>query len=75
MDVEGIWDHSPIYSVLFGVPVLLFVIRECRVPIPCNIIAESVFTVRIRLQLEWEIDVPNNLFQLLKKLLPVGKAI
>ena len=60
MDNEGIWDLSVIYSAWFGIPVLLFVIRECRVPIPCNIIAESVSAVRIRLQPEWEIDVPKQ---------------
>ena len=60
MNSEGIWDCWPIYSAWFGIPVLLFVIRECRIPIPCNIIAESVSTVRIRLQPGWEIDVPKQ---------------
>ena len=61
MVTEGIWDRSPIYSAWFGIPVLLFVIRECRVPIPCNIIAESMFAVRIHLDSGWEIDVPKEL--------------
>jgi hypothetical protein len=61
MNTEGRWSRSPIYSAWFGIPVLLFVIRECRVPIPCNIIAESVSTVRIRLQPGWEIDVRKEL--------------
>jgi hypothetical protein len=60
MNPEGVWDRSPIYSAWFGIPVLLFVMRECRVPIPCNIIAESVAAVRIRLQPGWEIDVPKE---------------
>jgi hypothetical protein len=60
MNTEGIWDRSPIYSAWFGIPVLLFVIRECSVPIPCNIIAESFCAVRIQLQPGWEIDVPKT---------------
>ena len=57
MSPEGIRDFSPIYSAWFGIPVLLFVARQCRVPIPCNIIGESVAAVRIQLQPGWEIDV------------------
>jgi hypothetical protein len=61
MNSAGIRDFSPIYSGWFGIPVLLFVIRQCRVPIPCNIIAESVAALRIALQPGWEIDVPKEL--------------
>jgi hypothetical protein len=57
MNPEGIRDFSPTYSAWFGKPVLLFVIRQCRVPIPCNIIGESVAAVRIQLMPGWEIDV------------------
>jgi hypothetical protein len=60
MNPEDVRDCWPIYSAWFGMPVLLFVIRECRVPIPCNIIGESVDAVRIRLQPGWEIDVPKE---------------
>jgi len=60
MNPENAWDFSSIYSVWFGIPVLLFIVRECHVPIPCNIIGESVTTVRIRLQPEWEIDIPKE---------------
>ncbi len=61
MKREGIWNCSPIYSSWFGMPVLLFVIRQCRVPIPCNIISESMDAVRIRIQADWEIDIPKEL--------------
>lgn len=61
MNPEGIWNCSPIYSSWFGMPVLLFVIRQCQVPIPCNITGESVAAVRIRIQADWEIDVPKEL--------------
>jgi hypothetical protein len=57
MNPGGKTDFSPIYSAWFGIPVLLFVVRQCRVPIPCNIIAESVGAVRIQLKPGWEIDV------------------
>ena len=52
----------PIYSAWFGTPeILLFVIRECRIPIPCSIVGDSFTAVRIRLQSGWEIDVPKEL--------------
>jgi hypothetical protein len=57
MNPAGIRDCWTTYSAWFGIPVLLFVVRQCRVPIPCHIIAESVAAVRIRLQPGWEIDV------------------
>ena len=57
MNPEDIRDFSPTYSAWFGIPVLLFVIRQCRAPIPCNIIGESVAAVRIQLKPGWEIDV------------------
>jgi hypothetical protein len=60
MNPEDIWYCSSIYSVWFGTPVLLFVIRQCRVPIPCIIIGESVAAVRILLQPGWEIDGPKE---------------
>ena len=53
-------DYSPVYPAWFRTPVLLFVLRECRVPIPCNIIGESIAAVRIRIQPGWEIDVPKE---------------
>ena len=56
---NGFW---PVYSVWFGKPViLLFVIRQCRIPIPCSIVGESFTSVRIQLHPEWEIDVPKEL--------------
>ena len=61
MNPEGMWNRSPIYSSWVGMPVLLFVIRQCHVPIPCQIIDESVGAVRIRLTPGWEIDVPKQL--------------
>jgi hypothetical protein len=53
-------DCIAVYSAWIGIPIFLFVIRECQVPIPCNIIAESVFAVRIQLDSGWEINVPKE---------------
>jgi hypothetical protein len=62
MNTERTNDFWPVYCNWIGTPViLLFVIRECRIPIPCSIVAESFNSVRIRLQPEWEIDVPKEL--------------
>jgi hypothetical protein len=61
MNTEGVRYYPSIYSAWFGIPVLIYVIRECRVPIPCNIIGESVGAVRISLQPGWECDVPKEL--------------
>ena len=70
MNPEGIRDFSPTYSAWFGKPVLLFVIRQCRVPIPCNIISESVAAVRIRIQADWEMDVPKELILAIEEATP-----
>ena len=53
-------NDSTVYSEWFRTPVLLFVLRECRVPIPCNIIGESIAAVRICIQPGWEIDIPKE---------------
>jgi hypothetical protein len=60
MNRNGTGGFSPIFSAWFGTPVLLFVTRQCRVPIPCYIMGESIAAVRIRLTLGWEIDVPKE---------------
>ncbi len=50
------------YSAWFGkAVVLLVVIRQCRVPIPCRIVGESVADVRVRVQPGWEMDVQKEL--------------
>ncbi len=50
------------YSAWFGKPVVLLVaIRRCHVPMPCNIVGESVSNVRIRIGPGWEMDVRKEL--------------
>ena len=53
---------SPVYSSWFGKPVvILVVIRQCHVPMPCRIVGESAADVRVRIQPGWEMDVRKNL--------------
>jgi hypothetical protein len=54
-------DFSPIFSDWIGTPVLLYVFRQCRVPIPCYIIGESASTVHIRLDPGSNMQVPKEL--------------
>jgi len=62
MFTEGTKDFLPVYSAWFGKPVvLLVVIRQCLVPMPCSIVGESVADVRVRIQPGWEIDVRKEL--------------
>ena len=59
---EGTKDFSPAYSAWFGKPVvLLVVIRQCHVPMPCRIVAESVADVRVRIHPGWEMDIKKEL--------------
>ena len=62
MITEGSKQSSPVYSSLFGKSVVLTVlVRQCAVPMPCNIVGESVADVRVRIQPGWEMDVRKEL--------------
>lgn len=62
MITAGTKDFSPVYSAWFGKPVvLLVVIRQCHVPMPCSIVGESVADVRVRIEPGWEMDVRKEL--------------
>ena len=53
---------SPDYSTWFGTPVvMLVVIRQFHVPMPCRIVSESLANVRIRTQSGGEMDVRKEL--------------
>ena len=55
-------DFSPVYSSWFGKPVvMLVVIRQCPVPMPCRIVGESVADVRVRIQSGWEMQIRKDL--------------
>jgi hypothetical protein len=62
MIAEGTKNFSPAFSAWFGKPVvLLVVIRQCPVPVPCSIVGESVADVRVRINPGWEMDVRKEL--------------
>jgi hypothetical protein len=62
MITEETKDFSPVYTTWIGKPVvMLVVIRQCRIPMPCWIIAESVADVRVRIKPGWEMDVRKEL--------------
>ncbi len=68
MITEGTQDFSPVYSAWFGKPVvLLVIIRQCRVPMPCSIVAESITDVRVRLRPGWEMNVRKELILALEE--------
>jgi hypothetical protein len=68
MITKGTENLSSVYSAWFGKPVvLLVVIRQCRVPMPCSIVAESTSDVRIRLRPGWEMDVRKELILALEE--------
>jgi hypothetical protein len=62
MIAEGTNDFSPVYSAWFGKPVvMLVVIRQCHVPMPCRIVGESAADVRVRIQPGWEMEVRKDM--------------
>ena len=62
MIAEGTKGFAPAYSTWFGKPVvMLVVIRQCHVPMPCRIVGESAADVRVRIQPGWEMDVRKDL--------------
>jgi len=62
MIAERTRDFSPVYSSWFGKPVvMLVVIRQCPIPMPCQIVGESAADVRVRIQPGWEMNVGKDL--------------
>jgi hypothetical protein len=62
MITDGTKDSSPVYSVWFEKSVvLLVVVRQCLVPVPCSIVGESVADVRVRITPGWEMDIRKEL--------------
>jgi hypothetical protein len=50
------------YSAWFGKSVILLVMsRQCRVPMPCSIVGESVTDVRVRIKPGWEMNLRKEL--------------
>lgn len=68
MITEGTTNRSPMYSYWIGKRVvLLVVIRQCHVPMPCSIVGESAADVRVRIQPGWEMNVPKGLILALEE--------
>jgi hypothetical protein len=60
MIAEANRDSSPVYSAWFGKPVVLVVlISQGHIPMPCSIVGESAADVRIKPG--WEMDVRKEL--------------
>jgi len=59
---NGTEGFSPVYSSWLGKPVvMLVVIRQCHVPMPCHIVGESAADVRVRIHPGWEMDIRKDL--------------
>jgi hypothetical protein len=62
MIADGTKDFSPAYTAWVGKPVvMLVVIRDCHVPVPCRIVGESAADVRVCIQPGWELNVLKEL--------------
>jgi hypothetical protein len=68
MITEGTKKKSHVYSAWLGKPVVLIVlVRQCPVPMPCSIVGESVADVRVRIPPGWELDVRKELILAVKE--------
>jgi len=62
MTADGTRDFSPAYTAWLRKPVvLLVVIRQCHIPVPCSILGESAATLRVRFEPGWEMDLRKEL--------------
>lgn len=62
MIAEEINNFSSMYSYWLGKQVvLLVVVRQCQIPMPCSIVAESAADVRVRIRPGWEMDIRKEL--------------
>jgi hypothetical protein len=68
MITEGTKSKSPVYSAWLGKPVVLIVlVRQCPVPMPCRIVGESAADVRVRIPPGLEMDVQKELIVAVKE--------
>ena len=74
MIAERTKDCSPVYSSWFGKPVvMLVVIRQCHIPMPCQIVGESAADVRVRIRPGWEMDVRTDLIRAVEEVVTAAK--
>jgi len=75
MITEETKDFSPVYSTWIGKPVvMLVVIRECHVPMPCRIVGESAADVRVCIQPGWELDVRKDLILAVEEVVTAAES-
>jgi hypothetical protein len=75
MNAEETNNFSPMYSDWFGKPVvMLVVIRQCQVPMPCHIVGESVADVRVRIHPGWELDIRKDLILAVEEFVAIPDA-
>jgi len=74
MIAERTKDCPPVYSSWFGKPVvMLVVIRQCHIPMPCQIVGESAADVRVRIRPGWEMDVRKDLILAVEEVVTAAK--
>jgi hypothetical protein len=74
MIAERTRDFSPVYSSWFGKPVImLVVIRQCHIPMRCQIVGESAVDVRVRIQPGWEMNVGKELILAVEEVVTAAK--
>jgi hypothetical protein len=62
MIADGRRSSSPAYTAWLHKPVvLLIVVRQCHVPVPCRIVGESATALRVRFTPGWEMDLRKDL--------------
>lgn len=72
MIAERTRDFSPAYSSWFGKTVVMLVlIRQCHIPMPCQIVGESAADVRVRIQPGWEMNVGKELILAVEEVVAV----
>jgi hypothetical protein len=74
MIAEGTKAFSPVYASWLGRPVvILVVIRQCHVPMPCRIVSESAADVRVCIKPGWEMDVRKDLILAIEEVVIAAK--
>ena len=74
MIANGTECFSPAYTSWLGKPVVMVVvIRQCHVLMPCHIVGESAADVRVRIHPGWEMDVRKVLILAVEEVVSAAK--
>jgi hypothetical protein len=72
---KGMKVPSPAFAAWIGKSVvMLVVIRQCHVPMPCRIVGETAVDVRVRIHPGWEMDIHKNLILAVEEVVVAGAA-